>query len=397
MTTTRERHLYVVDYLITPDQRIDHGAVLCEGGKILAVGGLSGFTIEEKMKVTTFENAYMTPGFLDTHIHGAGGCDCSLLEKSPRKLSDMSRILGGRGVTGFFPTVVSDTPGVMLENLSLLADAMDQDLPGAEALGIHVEGPFLNPLKCGAQPQNMLKPIDLVFARELIAAGKGKIKIITVAPELENSRALIEMLREAGVTPSMGHSIANEEETLRAIDAGANHCTHLFNGMEPLHQRDMGLASVVLTDNRVTAELIIDGKHVHPRMVDLACRCKRADRLVGISDGTMAAGMPNGTYHIGPSPITVLCGYSQAGGKLAGTTTMLDAGWHSLMSSGHLTETRAARAVTKTPSECFNISDRGVLLPGKRADLAIFERNTNKLLMTVRRGEIIYNANESTL
>ncbi|MBR7104412.1 MAG: N-acetylglucosamine-6-phosphate deacetylase [Lentisphaeria bacterium] len=394
MAKNRDRRLYVVDYLITPDQRIDNGAVLCEGARILAVGGLSGFSIEDELRVERFENAYMTPGFVDTHIHGAGGFDCSRAADSPRSMPDMSAVLGQRGVTGFFPTVVADEPEVMLQNLSTLAAAMRGDMPGAEALAIHIEGPFLNPAKCGAQMVEHLQPVDINFAAELIAAGDGLVKSMTFAPELRGAERLIELLLRSGVTPSMGHSLADEKKTLRAIDAGANHCTHLFNGMEPLHQRDMGLASIVLTDNRVTAELIIDGRHVHPRMVDLACRCKRADRIVGISDGTMAFGMPNGTYHIGPSDIVVHGGYSQANGKLAGTTTMLDSGWHSLMSCGHLSENRAAQAVTRTPAECFGFTDRGVLLPGKRADLAVFERGTNRLLMTVRRGEIIYKAEE---
>ena len=392
MGRNRDRRLYIVDYLITPDQRIDNGGVLCEGSRILAVGGLSGFSIEDELRVKRFTNAYMTPGFIDTHIHGAGGFDSSRAASSPRTMADMSRILGQRGVTGFFPTVVADAPDVMLRNLSDLAAAMRGAMPGAEALAIHIEGPFLNPAKCGAQMVEYLRPVDVGFASELVAAGEGLVKSMTFAPELKDSVKLIELLRESGVTPSMGHSIADERKTLRAIDAGANHCTHLFNGMEPLHQRDMGLASVVLTDNRVTAELIIDGRHVHPRMVDLACRCKRADRIVGISDGTMAFGMPNGTYHIGPSSIVVHGGYSQSNGKLAGTTTMLDAGWHSLMSSGHLSETRSALAVSKTPAECFGFHDRGVLQPGKRADLAVFECGTNRVLMTVRRGEIIYEA-----
>ena len=191
----------------------------------------------------------------------------------------------------------------------------------------------------------------------------------------------------------MGHSLANETQTLRAIDAGATHCTHLFNGMEPLHQRQVGLAGIALTDDRVTVELIIDGRHVHSRMVDLACRCKPDNRLIGISDCTMASGMPDGTYRIGPSEIRVVGGFSQnPDGKLAGTTTMLDSGWHSLMSCGHLSETRAAEAVTSNPARHFGFDDRGILLPGKRADLAIFELGSNRPLMTVRRGEHIYRA-----
>ena len=393
MTKKRDRCLYVVDYLITPDQKIDTGAVLCENEKILAVGGISGFTVEPELTVRRFPGAYMTPGFIDTHIHGAGGFDSSSVADSPRDLSDMSRLLGERGVTGFFPTVVAAPREVMLKNLSALVDAMSRPLPGAEAIGIKLEGPFINPVKCGAQPPEYLSEVDLGFAAELIDATAGLGKTMTFAPELRNSDKLIELLLERGLTPSMGHSIADEEQTMRAINAGACHCTHLFNGMPPLHQRALTLAGIALVDNRVTTEMIIDGRHVHPRMVDLACRCKPVSRIIGISDCTMAAGMPDGEYRIGPSFIKVKDGYSQtSSGTLAGTTTMLDTGWHSLMSSGHLSETLAAQAVTINPATSFGFADRGILLPNRRADLAVFECRTNRPLLTVRRGEIIYQA-----
>ncbi|MBE6375398.1 MAG: N-acetylglucosamine-6-phosphate deacetylase [Lentisphaeria bacterium] len=390
MKKSRVRRLYLADYLITPDHIIPNGGVLCENDKIIAVGGMSGFSMDKELELFQFDNAYLTPGFIDTHIHGAGGFDCSRVLDSRNDLSAMSSILGERGATGFFPTVVSDTPDAMIANLRALVAAMKEPLPGADAVGINIEGPFLNPEKSGAQPRTSLREIDLKFAADLIDAGENMVKVMTFAPELANADKLIELLVSRNVIASMGHSLAGEKETLRAIDAGANHCTHLFNGMNPLHQRNVGLPGIVLTDDRVTVELIIDGRHVHSRMVDLACRCKTLRQIIGISDGTMASGMPDGAYHIGPSEIIVKDGFSQtSAGKLAGTTTMLDAGWHSLMSCGHLSETKAAQAVTRNPAEHFNLSDRGQLLPGLRADLAIFERGTNRPLLTVRRGEII--------
>ena len=389
----RIRRLYVADYLITPDRVIPHGAVLCENERIIGVGGLSGFTVEKELEVVQFENSYIAPGFIDTHIHGAGGFDCSSCVSSPRDLAAMSRILAERGVTGFFPTVVADNREQMISNLAELAGAMSSPLPGADAIAINIEGPFINPKRAGSQPHEVLSEIDTGFARELIAAGNGLVKIMTFAPELSGSDKLIALLKENNVIASMGHSLADGKHTLRAIEAGANHCTHLFNGMEPLHQRQVGLAGIALTDDRVTVELIIDGRHVHPRMVDLACRCKPGNSLIGISDCTMASGMPDGDYRIGPSEIRVIGGFSQnAEGRLAGTTTMLDTGWHSLMSSGHLSETRAAEAVTSTPAQHFGFEDRGILLPGRRADLAVFELESNRPLMTVRRGEVIYRA-----
>lgn len=387
----RIRRMFCARKLITPEQSIANGALLAENSSILAVGGISGFRREQEIEVFDFPNAYITPGFIDTHIHGAGGFDCSSVAESVNPFSSMCAILCSRGVTGFFPTVVADDRNRMLKNLELLASEMKKPVSGAEPIGINVEGPFLNPDKCGAQSAEFLSQIDLGFARELLSAGGGLVKLMTFAPELPGADKLIELLCENNVMPAMGHSCADEFSALRAVDAGARYCTHLFNGMSSLHQRDIGLIGIALTDRRVTVELIIDGVHVHPRIVDLVCRCKRVNRLIGISDGTMASGMPNGTYTIGPAKIVVRDGLSQTEeGTLAGSSSMLDTGWHSLMSCGHLTENDAAQSVTANPARVFGFEDRGVLLPTRRADLAIFEMDTNRVLMTVRGGEIIY-------
>ena len=387
----RIRRIYIAKYIVTPERKVENGAVLCENDRILAVGGLSGFDLAGELEVHRFPEGYITPGFIDTHIHGAGGFDCSSPDESPFPIEAMSTRLGVCGVTGFMATVVSAERRTMISNLAKLAASMKRELPGADALGINIEGPFINPDKCGAQPRDVISPIDLGFARELVEAGDGMVRAMTFSPELDGAEKLVEFLVEHGVAPSLGHSNADGEQTLRAIDAGACRCTHLFNGMAPLHQRQIGVAAVALTDPRVTVELIIDGRHVDPRMVDLACRCKPPQMINGISDGTMASGMPNGKYRIGPAEISVEDGFSRnAEGALAGTTTMLDAGWHSLMSSGHLLETQAARAVTANPAASFGLEDRGVLMPGRRADLAVFECETNRVLTTVRRGEIIY-------
>lgn len=390
---TRVRRLYATGYCLTPQKRIDNSAILCENSRILAVGGISAFNMDAELEVYNLPNAYAMPGFIDTHIHGAGGFDASRPGADMASIQDMSRVLAYRGVTGFVPTMVSLHHQNMLDKIARLADLLDEDMPGAEAVGIHLEGPFINPDKRGAQDSSAISPVDLGFARELIAAGKGKIRRVTFAPELPDADKLVEMLCEADIQPSMGHSVADEAQTLRAIDAGARCCTHLFNGMPPLEQRQISITAVALTDDRVTTELIIDGRHLHPRMIELACRCKPGTKLVAISDATMASGMPDGNYWIGNSPIVVENGFSHtAEGRLAGTTTMLDTGWHSLMNYANTDETYAAGSVSYNPAFSMNLHDRGILRPGTRADLAIFEQETNRLLMTVCRGEIVYCA-----
>lgn len=388
----KNRKLYVTDYCFTPHKRIEEGSILCQDENILAIGGASAFAREDDLEIIEFENTYCMPGFIDTHIHGAGGFDSSSAYTGKEQLKDMSSVLARHGVTTFVPTVVSAPNDTMLENLSALADMMASSLPGADPVGIHVEGPFISPMKHGTQSPADIKAVDIGFCRELIQAGKGKIKKMTFAPELKNATGLIKLLLENNIMPSMGHSVADEKATLKAIDAGAVYCTHLFNGMPPLHQRDMTLTGIALTDSRVNIELILDGHHLNPRMIDLACRCKLDHQVSGISDAVMSVGMSKGKYHVGGTAFEITNGIAQtADGLLAGTTTLLDSGWHSLMTYSHMKDTKAAACVTHNPAMAMELEDRGILLPGKRADIAFFECGTNRPVMTVCRGKIVFD------
>ena len=390
----KNRTLYITDYCLTPQKRLEKGSILCEGEKILAIGGASAFAREAGLEIIELNNIYSMPGFIDSHIHGSGGFDSSSAHTGKEHLSDMSSILARHGVTTFVPTVVSAPVDVMLNNLSDLSDMMMSDPPGADPVGIHIEGPFINPKKHGTQSPADIKPIDLKLCRELIEAGKGKIIKMTFAPELENAVELVELLVENNIMPSMGHSLAGKVDTLKAVDAGAHYCTHLFNGMPTLHQRDISLTGVALTDSRVNIELIIDGHHLDPLMIDLACRCKPDNQVSGISDGIMAVGMPEGNkYHVGSADFEISDGIAQtADGCLAGTTTLLDSGWHCLMTYSHMEITKAAACVTLNPAQAMGLEDRGILLPQKRADIAFFECGTNRPVMTVCNGKIVFDA-----
>ncbi|MDD3703761.1 MAG: N-acetylglucosamine-6-phosphate deacetylase [Victivallaceae bacterium] len=389
----RKRTLFIADYCLTPLKVVDQCALLRDNERILAIGGVSAFTRDKDVDIYEFENAYITPGFIDSHIHGAGGFDSSRAVAQAGMFSAMSMTLVQRGVTSFVPTMVPDNRDTMIANLEALGRLCSEFQPGAEPLGIHMEGPFLNRLKAGSMVQNDIKEIDFGLVREFIAAASGKLIKMTFAPELEKSDKLVELLIENHILPSMGHSIADDKSTLRAIDAGARCVTHLFNGMPPLHQRDQSLTSVALTDERVAIELILDGMHLNPRMVDLACRCKPIDKVVGISDAIQAAGLPDGHYTLGATEIVVKNGTSRTTkGILAGTTQLLDRSWRELTSYSHMKDTSAAACVTMNPTATLNLHDRGILQPGKRADFAVFSKETNLPLMTVRRGEIVYNA-----
>ena len=389
----KRRQLYIVDFGLTPTKRIDKCGILVEKGKILAIGGASAFSRDLDIDIFEFKDCYATPGFIDSHIHGGGGFDSSSADDGLFDITSMCALLASHGVTSFIPTVVSMSADKMLANLSYLADLLEVSYNGAQPVGIHIEGPFINRQKHGSQAIDDIRDVDLGFARELIAAGKGHVRLSTFAPELENSDKLIELFLDNNIRPSMGHSLANEADVLRAIDAGATRCTHIYNGMPPLHQRNINLTSVALTDDRVTTEIILDGILLDPRMIDLVCRAKPKDKIIGISDAIAAVGLRDGYYHLGKSKIEVKNGRSTtADGALAGTTLTLENGWHYLVTYSHLKDTEAARCVTMNPANDLGLQHLGELLPGKRADISFFYKENNKTRLTISGGRIVYDS-----
>ena len=389
-----ERVLYSVDYCLTPYEHVNNAGILCEGERVLAIGGISAFAKEEQLKFVELPGVYAAPGFIDTHIHGAGGFDSSQADEcNGSGISSMRETLSSHGITSFLPTVVSlETPKLLsvVASLSKLAGTSGK---GAEIVGIHVEGPFINPMKHGAQNERCIRNVDIGEAKEIIAAGNGSIKIMTLAPEMKNAVALIELLRENGIVASMGHSVANEKEFIRAVDAGASRCTHLFNGMPPLHQREVGLTAMALVDNRIDVEIILDPALIHPRMLELACRAKPRHRIIGVSDAVEGAGLSDGDYHLGECEIQVHNGkVTTHDGIIAGTTQTLEKGWGQLANASHMTRSEAAACLTVNPARSIGLEKRGELRPGYWADIAFFDAATNKQRMTVSKGKVIYDS-----
>jgi N-acetylglucosamine-6-phosphate deacetylase len=388
--------LYILDYCLSPEEHFIHAGILTEGENILAIGGASAFDREEGLEVIELPGCYALPGLIDTHIHGAGGFDSTTPETPGTDIGMMSRTLAGHGITAFVPTVISLPGERMMSAISFLANEIGNEFEGAQPVGIHIEGPYLNRQKHGSQDERDIRPIDLGEARELLQAGKGTVRTMTFAPELEQAVPLIELLLANNVVPAMGHSLADESAVLRAVDAGARRVTHIFNGMPPLHQRAVGLTAVALTDDRVDIEIILDGAHLHPRMIDLVCRAKPSARIIGVSDAIQGAGLLDGTYHLGQTEINVRNGRSTTPeGVLAGTTLTLERGWRHLIQFSKIALTEAAACLTLNPARSIGITDRGELHPGKRADIAIFDARTNNTRMVVCRGRTVYDAKPS--
>ena len=385
------RTLFLTDYCFTPTRQIKHAAILCEKGIITAIGNASGFAPDTGINIYDLRKTYAVPGFIDTHIHGSGGFDSTTADEMTEDFNLMCSTLASHGVTSFLPTVVSRYKSKFLSSIGALRDLLDENYIGAEPLGIRLEGPFISKEKRGSQNIKYIRDIDLGELDEIIAEGKGKIKIMTFAPELTNAVKLVEKLRENNIIPSMGHSMAGEETVIKAIDAGATHCTHLYNGMPLMHHRSVGLAGVAMTDDRVTAEIILDGYHIQPRMIDIISRTKPKNKIIGVSDAIQGAGLEDGTYHLGKTQITVKNGRAfTKDGTIAGTTITLEKGWNNLVCFSQLNIKDAAACLTSNPANLLNLKNIGELKAGSNADIAFFNKKTNKAVLTVRRGKVIY-------
>ncbi len=384
----KNRTLFLTDYCLTPHVHIPNAGILCEEKKIIAIGGASAFSLDEPgLHVIDLTDAYATPGFIDSHIHGGGGYDTAKALEPDADINILCRHLAMHGITTFLPTLMSYPRDKMIALTAKLAELVEDSHEGADPCAINLEGPFINVRKCGSQNPEAICSIDMGYARELIAAGNGRIKLLTFAPELKDADKLIELLLENGVIPSMGHSIANPEEVLRAIDAGARRCTHLYNGLPPLHHRISSITDVVLTHNDIAVELIVDGAHIDPRMVDITARVKPNDKIIGISNAIEFENTDGSRYFKKEDGLV----YTRSG-VIAGTTMTLETGWAHLKNYSNMPGNLAAACFTSNPAQDLGLITRGEIRPGKRADITFFDLETNNVCMTVSNGSIVYKA-----
>ena len=379
----KSRKLFLTDYCLTPMEKIPGSGILCERGRVIGIGGASAFSLfEDGLEIHNLPGCYALPGFIDSHIHGIGPFDATHPDAAGETLRNMGRVLVRHGITTFVPTILSRPRDEMLSAIAAQTEMIEKGGDGADAAGIHIEGPFISLEKRGSQDaENIIEKIDLGLAKEMFQAGCGRIKIVTFAPELEHADKLVELMLEYGVIPSMGHSLANEEQTLRCIDAGARRCTYVFNGMPQLHHRESSLTTVALADDRVAVEMICDGKHIHPRFVKLTARCKPTDKIIGISNG-VSTPLPSPTSE----PV------KNQNGVIQGATVTLENSWQHLMSYADMEQSHAASCFTSNPAQDLGLITRGELQPGRRADIVFLDSRTNQVKMTVVRGEIVYQA-----
>lgn len=364
--------------LLTPLERIDDAALVIEDGIISAVGPSGAVAIPANARTIDFGDSILTPGMIDIHTHGGAGHD--VMEGSGEGLIAIERLMVRHGVTSYCPTTVTAPMDETLEALADLAKAMEElerhgsaDPLRARPLGIHLEGPFLSQARRGVHPSIHLQPPSAEIFNRMWDAAAGRVRVLTIAPELEGALDLIRDASHRAVCVSIGHSNANLAQANAGIKAGARHATHTFNAMRRLDHRDPGLLGAILTDRRLTADIIADGVHVEPVVVDLFLRAKGVDGAVLITDGISAAGMPDGTYRLGSFEVEVRDARCESHGKLAGSVLTLDRAVRNVMDFAGLTFQDSIRMATLNPARVLGIQQRkGILRVGADADIVVF-------------------------
>jgi N-acetylglucosamine-6-phosphate deacetylase len=379
-----------VDHGLTSGKTIHNCAILCRGGEIFSIGGASAFKDSQYEFKIDLPDCYAVPGFIDPHIYGFKGYSI-MGDDAVEAVSEIALLLPRHGVTSFMPTLRATS----IENeLKILSELNNLNLThGARVAGIHMVGPFISTAKRGANPIEGIRAFDEAELMDIIQAAGKSLKIMTFAPEIQGATRLIEILRENDITPSMGHSVATAEHVLAAIDAGAERCTHLYNCMNPLHQRQIGLASTALVDDRITVELIFDGFHIHPQMIDLACRAKSKDLLVAVSAATLGTGLNDGEYDFANRKITIENQHCRLDdGTIAGSMITQEQAWKNVIDFTHFKPHNAISCFTANPAKNLGLNDRGYLQPGMKADIVVLNKD-HEVEFTLVNGKIAYIRN----
>ena len=373
--------------LYTPHEEIPNPLVFVEDGIISSVSSRNQREIPANASIVDLGEAILAPGFIDIHMHGGAGLD--VMRASSDELPRLNHFLTKHGVTGYFPTTVAAPLEQTCNALERLADAIEAahescDGTGALPLGIHLEGPFLSHQRRGVHPPEYLVEPTLQIFERLWQAARGHVRMMTIAPELPGALEVIAEAARRNVLVSIGHSDASLQAARAGVNAGARHATHTFNAMRPLDHRDPGILAEVLTDNRITADIIADGIHVMPEIVRLFLQAKGKEGAVLITDAISATGMPNGTYQLGLLQVEVKDGKCTVDGKLAGSVLTMDRAVRNIMQFGNWSLQDSVGAASLNPSRAAGLAKHGRVSAGAEANLVALNSNGDVIQTFVR-------------
>lgn len=364
--------------ILTPEEEINDGVIVVEGGRIAALGHRDEVRVPAGAIDYVAAGMTVVPGFVDVHIHGAGGHD--VMEANARGLDRITATVARHGTTSIVATTVTAPIEETCHSLAGIAHYIhSHENPAeppkagrlaAEILGIHLEGPFISPSRRGVHPVDSIAKPSVEILEKLLKAADGFVRILTIAPELPGAMDLIRTAVAAKVTVGLGHTDANYEQARAAIQAGARHAVHIYNAMRPFTHRDPGIVGAIMTDPEVTAEVIADGVHVAGPAIQVLIGTKGFDTVLLVSDGIAATGMRDGNYRLGNFDVNVRGGICRnAEGKLAGSTLTLDRALRNVVELG-VPLRDAVRMVTILPARRLGVAGKkGIIAEGADADL----------------------------
>ena len=370
--------------IILPDSIVEGRALLFDE----KIAGLSE-TVPEGAEIIDAKGRYVAPGLVDIHIHGYLGEDTS--DGSVEGIRKMAEGIVKNGVTAWLPTTMTVSYDDLRHAFDAVRVLMDKknNPKGAQIMGVHAEGPFINPSKKGAQAVEYIRPADAPFLIE----NSDVIRIVTIAPEMPGALDCIrEVTEKTSILVSMGHTAANYETAKAGIEAGVRHATHLFNAMTPLNHRDPGVVGASLADDRVSTELIADTFHISPDLFGLVAKVK-GDNLILITDCTRAGGLEDGEYTLGGQPIFVKgieC--RLADGTIAGSVLKLNNAIRNMRDHTSLPLEQIVRMASINAARCIGLdTTKGSLEAGKDADIILADENF-AVSETIIAGETVWAA-----
>ncbi|WP_030298725.1 N-acetylglucosamine-6-phosphate deacetylase [Streptomyces katrae] len=364
--------------VVLPTGTVADGRVIVDGERIAGSAGEGARTVD-------LSGHWIVPGFVDMHNHGGGGA--SFTSGTAEEVLKGVRTHREHGTTTLVASTVTGDLDELARRAGLLAELTQQ----GEIAGIHFEGPFINACRKGAHKEELLRDPDPAEVRKLIDAAHGAARMFTLATELPGGLDSVRLLAEHGVIAAIGHTDSTYDQTCQAIDAGATVATHLYNAMPGMEHRAPGPIAALLEDERVTVELINDGTHLHPAMLELAFHHAGAHRVALITDAMDAAGFGDGIYHLGPLEVEVKEGVARLveGGSIAGSTLTLDTAFKRSVTLDKLPVESVVQAISVNPAKLIGLYDEvGSLEPGKYADLVVLDAEF-ALKGVMRRGEWI--------
>ncbi len=368
--------------VLTGFSEMENCAVLIQDGMIADVFSQRRFekrSFSASVRLIDVKGAYISPGFIDTHIHGfmGSGTDNCTAEA----MLEMSKNLVQYGVTGFNPTMYPSSEEQMIKNIKEIVKAMGNE-EGAKIMGIHMEGPFLSREKLGVQRAETVKDVDLELMERLWEASEGHIVNMTVAPEIKKMRYLALYCLQKGIVLQAGHTDANYENMVEGMQVGILHATHLYNAMSQMHHRNPGAVGAILIHPEMSCEIIADGVHIHPDLIKLLARDKPLDKIVLVSDGlTPTKSNADKLVANGEDVVFESGSFHRAkDGVIAGSSLTMLKGISNLVEWG-FSLADAVKTATFSPASIMNFKKKGMLIPGYDADIVVFDKHFNVLFV----------------